>query len=59
MKRNWKVIAPLALSAAGALAAGLVVLLGKNDKDAPAAAASAKKAATASSPASRMPPPWR
>ena len=45
MKRNWKVIAPLALSAAGALAAGLVVLLGKNDQDAPAAAAPAKKAA--------------
>ena len=45
MKRNWKVIAPLALSAAGALAAGLVVLLGKNDKDAPADAAPEKKAA--------------
>ena len=48
MKRNWKVIAPLALSAAGALAAGVAVLLGKNDKPvASAPAAPEKKAAPA------------
>ena len=45
MKRNWKVIAPLAMSAAAALAAGLVVLLGKDEKTAPAAPAAEKKAA--------------
>ena len=32
MKRNWKVIAPLALTAAGALAAGASVLLGRLEK---------------------------
>ena len=51
MKRNWKVIAPLALTAAGALAAGVSVLLGKLEKpaptDAPAKAAPAAKPAAA------------
>ncbi len=46
MKRNWKIIAPLALSAAGALAAGIAVLLEKTDKT-PAAAAPEQKAAAA------------
>ena len=35
--KNWKVIAPLALTAAGALATGLAVLLKKTDEAAPAA----------------------
>jgi len=51
MKRNWKVIAPLALTAAGALAAGVSVLLGKLEKpaptDAPAKAAPTAKPAAA------------
>ena len=44
MKRNWKVIAPLALTAAGALAAGVSVLLGKTDKGEKPAASAAKDA---------------
>ena len=44
MKRNWKVIAPLALTAAGALAAGVSVLLGKADKGEKPAAPAAKDA---------------
>ncbi len=37
MKRNWKVIAPLTLTALGALAAGVSVLLRKTDGAEPAA----------------------
>ena len=44
MKRNWKVIAPLALTALGAVAAGLSVLLQKTEKAAPAAPAAGKAA---------------
>ena len=47
MKRNWKVIAPLALTAAGALAAGVSVLLGKTDKGEKPAAPAAKAAPAA------------
>ena len=48
MKRNWKVIAPLALTAAGALAAGASVLLGKLEKgEKPAAPAKPAKTAPA------------
>ena len=47
MKRNWKLIAPLALTALGALAAGLSVLLQKTENTAPA---SAGKAAPAKGP---------
>ena len=48
MKRNWKVIAPLALTAAGALAAGASVLLGRLEKgEKPAPAVKAAKAAPA------------
>lgn len=39
--RKWKVIAPLALTAAGALAAGLASLRRKNGTEAPAAAGNA------------------
>lgn len=43
MKRKWKVIAPLAISAAGALAAGIAVLMQKVPKaEAPAKSASGK-----------------
>ena len=45
MKRNWKILTPLALTAIGALAAGAAVLLGKNDKAAQAEVPAAKKAA--------------
>ena len=44
--KNWKVIAPLALTAAGALATGLAVLLKKTDEAAPAG----EKAAPAAKP---------
>ena len=48
MKKNRKLIAPLALGAAGALAAGIVTLLRKAPKaDAPAPAAKAAKPAAA------------
>ena len=48
MKRNWKVIAPLALTAAGALAAGASVLLGKLEKgEKPSAPAKPAKTAPA------------
>ena len=50
MKRNWKVIAPLALTAAGALAAGVSVLLsrpGRTEAKAPDAEAPAAKPAAA------------
>lgn len=44
--KNWKLIAPLALTAAGALAAGIAVLLTKTDDSAPAG----EKAAPAAKP---------
>ena len=44
--KKWKVIAPLALTAAGALAAGIAVLLTKTDDSAPAG----EKAAPAAKP---------
>ena len=44
--KNWKLIAPLALTAAGALATGLAVLLKKTDEAAPAG----EKAAPAAKP---------
>ena len=50
MKRNWKLITPLALTALGALAAGLSVLLQKTENTAPAVPAAAGKAAPAKGP---------
>ena len=50
MKRNWKLITPLALTALGALAAGLSVLLQKTENAASAASAAAGKAAPAKGP---------
>ena len=44
MKRNWKLITPLALTALGALAAGLSMLLQKTENTAPAAAGKAAPA---------------
>ena len=46
--KNWKLIAPLALTAAGALAAGIAVLLTKTDDS--AAPAAGEKAAPAAKP---------
>ena len=43
MLRKWKVIAPLALTAAGALASGVAILMQKLPKDAPGTAESAPK----------------
>ena len=44
MKRNWKILAPLTLTALGALAAGVSVLLQKTEDDASAPAAKPAKA---------------
>lgn len=49
--KNWKVIAPLALTAAGALATGIAVLLTKIDAPAPAAEEKAAPAAKPIDPA--------
>ena len=57
MLKKWKVIAPLALSAAGALAAAAVVLLKKDPAEVPKAAAPVKgKAAAAPAKAPKAAP---